>query len=192
VLKTVPSDQCARSFSTDLLATADWPGEPPLLRACPQPSEVRPERQSGTLEARVRMGPEDKPTVTGIKLVTCSTVHERRLRGMSCCARSRSGCLRGSTGRGIATTGVPDRDIPACAECHGPTAMPKNPAYPKLSGQHVRYLTSQLTLLRERRLGGSPHVNLMHVFVDRLRSNEINDVAQYYSALPVSALPPTR
>ena len=96
-------------------------------------------------------------------------------------------------GRMIATTGLPDRDIPACAECHGPTALPKNPSYPKLAGQHVRYLTSQLTLLKERRRGGSPHVNLMHVFIDRLRLNEISDVAQYYSALPGSAgLPPAR
>jgi cytochrome c553 len=87
-------------------------------------------------------------------------------------------------GRTIATTGVPDRDIPACGECHGPTQAPKNAAYPKLSAQHVRYLMSQLALLQERRRGGSPHVNLMHVFVDRLKPNEIRDVAQYYAALP--------
>jgi cytochrome c553 len=95
-------------------------------------------------------------------------------------------------GRMIATTGVPDRDIPACGECHGPTQAPKNPAYPKLSAQHVRYLTSQLALLQERRRGGSPHVDLMHVFVDRLRPNEIRDVAQYYAALSDSpSLGPT-
>jgi cytochrome c553 len=93
-------------------------------------------------------------------------------------------------GRTIATTGVPDRDIPACGECHGPTQAPKNPAYPKLSGQYVRYLTSQLTLLQERRRGGSPHVNLMHVFVDRLRPSVISDVAQSYSSLSGSAAPP--
>jgi cytochrome c553 len=89
-------------------------------------------------------------------------------------------------GRTIGTTGVPDRDIPACGECHGPTQAPKNPAYPKLSAQYVRYLTSQLALLQERRRGGSPHVNLMHVFVDRLRPSEISDVAQYFAALPGS------
>jgi cytochrome c553 len=94
-------------------------------------------------------------------------------------------------GQVIATAGVPDRDIPACAECHGPTAWPKNPSYPKLSGQHARYLVSQLVLLKERRRGGSPHVNLMHVFVDRLRTNEIRDVAEYYAASPRSAGLPT-
>ena len=87
-------------------------------------------------------------------------------------------------GKAIATEGVPDRDIPACIECHGPTALPKNPAYPTLAAQHMRYLTSQLFLLQERRRGGTSHLNLMHVFVSRLQRNEIRDVAHYYSALP--------
>jgi cytochrome c553 len=87
-------------------------------------------------------------------------------------------------GRTIATGGVPERDIPACAECHGPTTLPKNPAYPKLSAQHVRYLVSQLRLLQERRRGGTANVNLMHIFVNRLQEDDIRDVASYYSALP--------
>jgi cytochrome c553 len=82
----------------------------------------------------------------------------------------------------IASRGVPDRDIPACAECHGPTDRPKNPEYPRLAGQHVRYLTQQLQLLQQRRRGGSAHVTLMHVFVDRLRPGEIRDVTLYYGA----------
>lgn len=86
-------------------------------------------------------------------------------------------------GRTIATQGIPERDIPACAECHGPTALPKNPAYPKLAGQHMRYLTSQLVLLQERRRGGTPHVNLMHTFVNRLRQNDVQDLARYYATL---------
>jgi cytochrome c553 len=94
-------------------------------------------------------------------------------------------------GRLIATTGVPDRDIPACTECHGPSALPKNRSYPRLSGQHIRYLTSQLTLLKERRRGGSPHVNLMHVFVDRLTPDDMLDAAQYFAALPAGGEPAT-
>ena len=87
-------------------------------------------------------------------------------------------------GAAIAARGIPDRDIPACAECHGPSAQPKNPTYPRLAGQHVRYLTSQLELLKEHRRGGSPNVNLMQVFVHRLRQEEIRDVARHYAALP--------
>jgi cytochrome c553 len=85
-------------------------------------------------------------------------------------------------GAAIASPGVPERDIPACVECHGPTDHPKNPAYPKLTGQHVRYLVQQLQLFQERRRGGSPNVTLMHAFVDRLRADDIRDVTLYYGA----------
>jgi cytochrome c553 len=90
-----------------------------------------------------------------------------------------SGIARGAA---IASRGVPDRDIPACVECHGPTDRPKNPSYPRLGGQHVRYLAQQLRLLQERRRGGSANVTLMHVFVDRLRQDEIQDVTLYYGS----------
>ena len=86
-------------------------------------------------------------------------------------------------GADIAARGVPDRDIPACVECHGPTDVPKNPTYPRIAAQHVRYLALQLELLRARRRGGSPNVALMHVFVNRLRPEQIRDVTQYYASL---------
>jgi cytochrome c553 len=86
-------------------------------------------------------------------------------------------------GHAIAVRGVPDREIPACAECHGPSERPKNPAYPALAGQPARYLSSQLQLLQQRRRGGSPYVNLMHVFVDRLEEEQIRAVTRYYSSL---------
>jgi cytochrome c553 len=92
-------------------------------------------------------------------------------------------------GQSIAAAGIPDRDIPACAECHGPARTPKNPAYPVLAGQHARYLALQLELLQQRRRGGSGFENLMHVFVDRLRAEEIRDVTTYYSSLHNSAAP---
>jgi cytochrome c553 len=88
-----------------------------------------------------------------------------------------------SRGRTIATRGIPERDVPSCVECHGPTAFPKNPAYPRLMGQHADYLRLQLTLLKEGRRGGTPNVNLMHAFVSRLRDTEIRDAAEYYSTL---------
>jgi cytochrome c553 len=100
----------------------------------------------------------------------------------------RAGTVEGESsaidrGAMIATYGIPDRDVPACAECHGPSDRPKNPEYPQLSGQHLRYLQSQLALLQERRRGGTGNVNLMHVFVDRLSPDVIQDVTRYYAAL---------
>jgi cytochrome c553 len=88
-------------------------------------------------------------------------------------------------GAAIASRGIPERDIPPCVECHGPTDRPKNPSYPRLAGQHVRYLAEQLRLLQAQRRGGSPNVELMRVFAGRLRSDEISDVTLYFGSLPV-------
>jgi cytochrome c553 len=88
-----------------------------------------------------------------------------------------------SRGAAIAEKGIPERDIPACIECHGPADVSKNPAYPRLAGQHARYLRLQLDLLKQRRRGGSAHVNLMHEVVDRLRTSHMQDVALYFSSL---------
>jgi cytochrome c553 len=85
-------------------------------------------------------------------------------------------------GGALASRGAPERDIPPCMDCHGPTAHEKNPAYPRLTGQYARYLAEQLHLLQERRRGGSPNITMMHVFVDRLRPDEIQDVALYYGS----------
>jgi cytochrome c553 len=86
-------------------------------------------------------------------------------------------------GAAIAMRGVPAQEIPPCAECHGPTELPRNPAYPRLATQHARYLVSQLELLKQRRRGGSPNVALMQVFVDRLRSEQIRDIALHFAPL---------
>ena len=86
-------------------------------------------------------------------------------------------------GAAIAARGVPEQDIPPCAECHGPTELPRNPAYPQLATQHARYLASQLELLKGRRRGGSPNVTLMHAFVNRLRSDQIRDITLHYGSL---------
>ena len=85
-------------------------------------------------------------------------------------------------GAAVASRGVPDRDVPACVECHGPTDRPKNPTYPRLAGQHAGYLEQQLRLLQGRRRGGTENVRLMHVFVDRLRPEEIRDLTLYYGS----------
>jgi cytochrome c553 len=56
-------------------------------------------------------------------------------------------------GAAIALRGLPDEEIPACAECHGPSERPKNSTYPKLAGQYPAFLSSQLRLFRERTAG---------------------------------------
>ena len=79
--------------------------------------------------------------------------------------------------------GIPHQDVPACTECHGLSSPQKNDAYPILAGQHRDYLAQQLRLLQERRRGGSEYVHLMHSFVDRLTSDQLQDVAAYYASM---------
>jgi cytochrome c553 len=92
-------------------------------------------------------------------------------------------------GAAIARSGIPDREIPACIECHGPSTIPKSPAYPTLASQHARYLALQLDLLKQRRRGGSARVNLMHAVVDRLEARDMQDVAEYYASTPSQGTP---
>jgi cytochrome c553 len=119
--------------------------------------------------------------------LTCLVANVRAVRQIPCraCRRAPAGKRDDASARGaeIAARGIPARDIPPYAECHGPSAQPKSSQYPRLAGQHVRYLMSQLELLKEERRGGSPNVNLMQVFVHRLRQEEIRDAARYYAAL---------
>jgi cytochrome c553 len=96
-----------------------------------------------------------------------------------------------SRGVSIATRGVPERNIPACVECHGPSVQPKNTAYPRLAGQHFRYLRLQLDLLKQRRRGGSLNVNLMHEVADHLTAQDMDDAAGYFATLGVRLKPDT-
>jgi cytochrome c553 len=95
-------------------------------------------------------------------------------------SRNTSAIARGEE---IARRGIPDLDVPSCADCHGPGDTPRNPAYPLLAGQHTRYLSLQLQLFKGRRRGGSDYANLMHVFVGRLGAEQITDVTLYYGSL---------
>ena len=92
---------------------------------------------------------------------------------------------RGLVGRGesIAMTGVPDRNIPACRQCHGPADEARNHSYPSLAAQHPAFLKLQLELLQQRKRGGSGNENLMHVFVGQLRAEDIEAVTAFYGQL---------
>ncbi|HEX2464575.1 MAG TPA: c-type cytochrome [Thermoanaerobaculia bacterium] len=87
-------------------------------------------------------------------------------------------------GAAIASMGVPAQGVPSCEDCHGPTAWPRNPAYPELAGQYVEYLELQLQLWKRGARGGSPYAHLMEAFAFKLTDDQIRDVAGYYASLP--------
>lgn len=85
-------------------------------------------------------------------------------------------------GREIAERGVPDRRIPSCSDCHGPAPVTGD-ATPTLAGQHADYLVLQLSLLHDRRRGGTERVHLMDEVAPRLTPEQMHDVAAYYESL---------
>jgi cytochrome c553 len=87
-------------------------------------------------------------------------------------------------GRAIATTGVPEKLVPACVTCHGPTAQRRNPNYPLLAGQHAAYIRLQLSLFKGDRRGGTSYRNIMRKVAIQLTEEQMRDVAAYFASLP--------
>lgn len=97
-------------------------------------------------------------------------------------------------GAAIARRGIPAQRVPSCIPCHGPGAVPRNPLYPDLAGQHADYLVLQLELFKERRRGGTAYAPLMQLVVNGLAPEQMHDVAMYYASLAPAPrlLPPAR
>jgi cytochrome c553 len=83
-------------------------------------------------------------------------------------------------GRIIATAGVPGRGIPPCLICHGGTG---SPTYPKLAGQHRKYIIGQLRLFQNRLRNETPQSVIMTTIAQRLTAEQIEDVAQFLERL---------
>ena len=94
--------------------------------------------------------------------------------------RSGSAVIRGEE---IARRGVPARNVPSCADCHGPTAPQPRREYPILAGQYADYLVLQLELFKRGHRGGSRYAHLMDEVAPKLTPQEMRDVASYYESL---------
>lgn len=86
----------------------------------------------------------------------------------------------------IASRGVPAQDVPACADCHGPSPSRRNDAYPILAGQFADYLVLQLELFKSGHRGGSRYAHLMRPVAAGLTRDQMRDVAVYYESLGIS------
>jgi cytochrome c553 len=81
-------------------------------------------------------------------------------------------------GQLIFAEGVPDRQIPACAACHGPKALGNGP-FPRLAGQHAPYLFKQLLVIQSV-LRTAP---VMHGIIKDLKRDEMQAVAEYLESI---------
>jgi cytochrome c553 len=83
-------------------------------------------------------------------------------------------------GERIYRGGVADRQIAACAGCHGPNGAGIPAQYPRLSGQHADYTAAQLTAFRD---GGRKNSLQMAQVAAKLNDREIKAVADYIAGL---------
>ncbi len=83
-----------------------------------------------------------------------------------------------AAGRRIAEQGVPQRAVPACLSCHDGR---RDPAYPRLDGQHREYLEAQLRLFHAGKRAGTRHAQIMTRAAKGLTEEEIEALAGYFA-----------
>jgi cytochrome c553 len=81
-------------------------------------------------------------------------------------------------GRQIFVEGVPGRQIPACASCHGAQAQGNGPI-PRLAGQHAPYLLKQLLVIQSV-LRTAP---VMHGVIKDLTRDQMQAVVAYLESV---------
>lgn len=83
-------------------------------------------------------------------------------------------------GERIYRGGIADRQVPACAGCHGPSGAGIPAQYPRLSGQHAEYAAAQLTSFRD---GVRNNSLQMTQIAAKMNDREIRAVADYVAGL---------
>jgi len=81
-------------------------------------------------------------------------------------------------GKQVFEEGVPARQIPPCASCHGPHGEGMA-TFPRLAGQHAPYLLKQLLVIQNA-LRNAP---VMHGVVKELTRDQIQAVAAYLESI---------
>ncbi|TXI24378.1 MAG: cytochrome c4 [Roseateles sp.] len=75
--------------------------------------------------------------------------------------------------------GIADRNVPACAGCHGPAGAGIPVEYPRLSGQHGDYIEAQMLAFR----GGQRMSPKMSPVAAKMNDQEIKAVSDYVAGL---------
>ncbi|MDR7330896.1 c-type cytochrome [Roseateles asaccharophilus] len=83
-------------------------------------------------------------------------------------------------GEKIYRGGVAERNIPACAACHGPAGSGMPAQYPRVGGQHGDYIEAQMLAFRTGARGNNA---VMTGVVARMNDKEIKAVSDYIAGL---------
>lgn len=76
--------------------------------------------------------------------------------------------------------GIAERNVPACAGCHGPTGSGLPAQYPRLGGQHGDYVEAQMTAFRSGARANNP---VMVTVAAKMNDKEIKAVSDYVAGL---------
>ena len=76
--------------------------------------------------------------------------------------------------------GIADKNVPACAGCHGPTGAGIPAQYPRLGGQHAEYVNAELGLFRSGKRANNAQ---MMTISARLSDAEMAAVSDYVEGL---------
>ena len=83
-------------------------------------------------------------------------------------------------GKQIYRAGIAEKNVPACAACHGPNGAGVPAQFPRLGGQHAEYTTAQLNNFRS---GARKNGPMMMTISKRLSDDEIQAVSDYIAGL---------
>jgi cytochrome c553 len=83
-------------------------------------------------------------------------------------------------GQRIWRAGIPEKQVPACAGCHGPAGSGIPSQYPRIAGQHAEYTETTLKNFREGARRNNP---TMQQIAARLSDAEIKAVADFAQGL---------
>lgn len=83
-------------------------------------------------------------------------------------------------GKKIYRGGIADKNVPACASCHGANGAGIPAQFARLAGQHQEYTGAQLTAFRA---GARNNSTQMTMIAKRLSDDEIAAVSDYISGL---------
>jgi len=79
---------------------------------------------------------------------------------------------------------IAERGVQGCVNCHGPQGAGLPPSYPYLAGQYAQYIEQRLKKWRaEQTDPPADAYGIMQEIAQRLRDDEIRDVAEYYAAI---------
>jgi len=87
-------------------------------------------------------------------------------------------------GEQLVRQGDPEREIPACVKCHGPTLTGMEPAIPSLLGLRPTYISAQLGAFRYG-TRTAPAPDCMQLVAASLSESDVTAVAAWLAALPI-------